>query len=355
MTPDEIFMLRAIALARLGIGNVSPNPRVGCVIVHDGVIIGEGWHERYGQAHAEVNAIESVADKSLLPSSTLYVNLEPCSHTGKTPPCADLLIKHRLKRVVVADEDPNPLVAGRGIKKLMEAGINVSVGVLEKKGAHLNRRFFTFFQERRPYIILKWAQTIDGFVAHSNFDSKWISNELSRQMVHKWRAEEDAILVGARTAAHDNPKLNVRDWMGRNPVRIVIDRNLSLDGGLHLFDGSQKTLCYNSVKDEKSNNLEFIRVSECTVPEIVDDLFKRNIQSIIVEGGANTLNDFITCNLWDEARVFVSSNSFNEGIKGPLLDLSKAESEAVESDQLLTLLNQDVQNFSTNEPPVPVK
>lgn len=355
MTPDEIFMQRAIDLARMGIGNVSPNPRVGCVIMHDGVIIGEGWHEKYGQAHAEVNAIESVADKLLLPSSALYVNLEPCSHTGKTPPCADLLIKHKLKRVVIANEDPNPLVAGRGIEKLKGAGINVSLGVLEEEGADLNRRFFTFFKKKRPYIILKWAQTRDGFVARSNFDSKWISNELSRQMVHKWRAEEDAILVGTRTAIHDNPRLNVRAWTGRNPARIVIDRNLSLDSRLHLFDGSQRTLCYNSIKDEQSDNLEFVRLSQCTVSEIIEDLFKRNIQSIIVEGGANTLNDFITCDLWDEARVFVSSNSFNEGIKGPLLDLSKAESEAVESDQLLTLLNQGVQNFSTKEPPVPVK
>lgn len=355
MTPDEIFMQRAIDLGRLGIGSVSPNPRVGCVIVHNGMIIGEGWHERYGQAHAEVNAIGRVTDKSLLSNSTLYVNLEPCSHTGKTPPCADLLIKHELKRVVVANEDPNPLVAGRGIKKLKEAGIDVIMGVLGNEGSDLNRRFFTFHQKKRPYIILKWAQTRDGFVARSNFDSKWISNELSRQMVHKWRAEEDAILIGARTAAHDNPKLNVRDWTGRNPIRIVIDQNLSLDNGLSLFDKSQMTLCYNSVKDEQSNNLEFVRLSKCSVPEIAEDLFQRNIQSVLVEGGANTLNDFIDRNLWDEARVFVSLTSFDEGIKAPRIDLSKAEVEQIESDQLLTLMNPTAQNFSTTEPPVPVK
>ncbi len=355
MTPDEIFMQRAIDLALLGTGSVSPNPKVGCVIVHDGVIIGEGWHEQFGEAHAEVNAIQNVADKTLLPDSTLYVNLEPCSHTGKTPPCADLLIKHKLKRVVIANEDPNPLVAGRGISRLKEAGIDVSVGVLGKIGTDLNRRFFTFFQWKRPYVILKWAQTIDGFVARTNIDSKWISDELSRQLVHKWRAEEDAILVGARTAAHDNPQLNVRDWTGRNPVRIVIDKSLSLDSTLHLFDGSQMTLCYNSIRDEQANNLMFIQVPKCSAPVILDDLFRRNIQSVLVEGGTNTLDDFINSGLWDEARVFVSSTSFGEGVKAPSLDLSKAEVKNVGSDQLFTLRNLGVQNFSTTAPPVPVK
>ncbi len=240
MTPDELFMQRAIELAQLGIGAVSPNPRVGCLVVHDNKIIGEGWHQKFGEAHAEVNAINSVKDLSLLKESTIYVNLEPCSHEGKTPPCSDLLIKHQVKKVVIANTDTNPLVAGRGVEKLKKAGIAIMTGVLEKEGRELNRRFFTFMEKKRPYIILKWAQTSDGFIAQKNFESKWITNELSRQLVHRWRSEEDAVLVGTRTASHDNPSLTVRDWSGRNPTRIVIDRFLRLNDKLQLFDKKEK-------------------------------------------------------------------------------------------------------------------
>ena len=200
-------MQRALELARLGLGNVSPNPMVGCVIVKDGKIIGEGHHEQYGGPHAEVNAVQAVKDQSLLPQSTAYVTLEPCSHFGKTPPCADLLVRHQVKRVVICNEDPNPLVAGQGIERLRNAGIEVEIGLLREEGRVLNRRFFTAFEKKRPYVILKWAQTTDGFVARENYDSKWISNTYSRQLVHKWRAEEDAILVGTNTARYDNPSL----------------------------------------------------------------------------------------------------------------------------------------------------
>lgn len=330
-------MKRALELARLGVGHVSPNPLVGCVIVHNGLIIGEGWHQKYGEAHAEVNAIESVQDKSVLKDSIVYVNLEPCSHTGKTPPCADLLIKHAVKKVVVSNLDSNPLVAGNGVKKLRAAGIDVITGILEKEGRELNKRFFTFIERQRPYIVLKWAETSDGFIARENHDSKWISNEYSRQVVHKWRAEEDAILVGPMTARHDNPQLNVRDWSGRNPVRVVMDRFLRLSDTLHLFDRSQPTLCYNVLKHEEHPNLTLIRIEEENfIQNVLTDLYKRKIQSVIVEGGATTLQLFIDAGLWDEANVFVSDKSFGKGIQSPRLNGNLIARESVFNDTLQT-------------------
>ncbi|MBS1506131.1 MAG: bifunctional diaminohydroxyphosphoribosylaminopyrimidine deaminase/5-amino-6-(5-phosphoribosylamino)uracil reductase RibD [Bacteroidetes bacterium] len=335
MTPDEIFMTRALELAQRGIGYVSPNPRVGCVIVHDNQIIGEGWHQKFGEAHAEVNAVNSVADVSLLRESTVYVNLEPCSHFGKTPPCADLLIKHSVKKVVIANKDSNPLVAGEGIKKLKDAGVEVVVGVLEREGLELNKRFFTSMAKQRPYIILKWAQTTDGFIAQKNYESKWISNELSRQLVHRWRSEEDAVLVGTKTATHDNPSLTVRDWTGRNPTRIVIDRFLRLHDHLHLFDGKEKTLCYNVLRHEEKKNLSLVRIDEENfIIHLVNDLPKQKIQSVLVEGGAQTLQLFIDLNLWDEARVFTSPRLFHEGISAPKLNARKIGHEQVQSDLL---------------------
>lgn len=322
-------MQRTLELARKGVGAVSPNPRVGCVIVHDGKIIGEGWHQKYGEAHAEVNAVGSVEDISLLKESTVYVNLEPCSHQGKTPPCADLLIHQQVKKVVIANGDPNPLVNGLGIKKLKAAGIEVVSGILEKEGRELNKRFFTFIEKKRPYIILKWAQSADGFVAHSNYESRWISNEYSRQLVHQWRSEEDAVLVGTRTAAHDNPALTVREWTGRNPVRIVIDRFLRLPETLRLFDQTEKTICYNLLKHEEHKNLLLIRLGEeGFIEQLVEDLFRQNIQSVIVEGGAQTLQFFIDLKLWDEARIFTASRFFGNGIIAPIIQgHSKIETE----------------------------
>lgn len=335
MTSDNLYMQRAIELAKLGKGNVSPNPLVGCVIVCDDKIIGEGWHQLYGGAHAEVNAIHSVQDKNLLKQSTIYVNLEPCSHTGKTPPCADLLIQSAVKKVVIANEDSNPLVAGKGIKKLQEAGIEVITGVLEKQGRELNQRFFTFIESERPYIILKWAQTADGFIARENYESRWISNEFSRQLVHRWRSEEDAVLIGTKTAAHDNPHLSVRDWSGRNPVRIVIDRFLRLPKTLHLFDKSQKTIIYNLLKHEEHENLIYIRLDEADfLDRLIKDLFKRKIQSIIIEGGALTLNLFIQSGMWDEARVFSSTRSFGSGIEAPILKGNLIVEESIFDDTL---------------------
>lgn len=332
---DEIFMRRAFELALLGMGSVSPNPMVGCVIVHHNKIAAEGWHKQYGEAHAEVNAIDGVMDKSLLKECTVYVNLEPCSHFGKTPPCADLLIKHRVKKVVIANLDSNPLVSSEGVKKIRAAGIEVITGVLEKEGRELNKSFFTAMEKQRPYILLKWAETSDGFIAHENFDSKWISNEYSRQRVHKWRTESDAVLVGTKTAFHDNPELNVRDWAGRNPVRIVLDRFLRLSEKLHVFDHKQKTICYNVLKHEEHHNLSRVRIGEENfMVDVVKDLLKHKIQSVMVEGGTTTLQLFINAGLWDEARVFISERSFGKGIKAPTLPGNLIHQESVFNDTL---------------------
>lgn len=337
MSQEEIFMLRALELAELGKGRVSPNPMVGCVIVHDGQIIGEGYHEVYGGPHAEPNAINSVKNPILIPESTVYVTLEPCAHWGKTPPCANLLVEKKVKKVVIGTFDSNPLVGGKGKQILIDAGIEVTSGVLDRRVREQNKRFFTFMEKKRPFVILKWAQTKDGFIARENYDSKWISNPYSRQLVHRWRSEEDAIMVGTLTAKYDNPQLNVREWEGKNPVRIVIDRNLTLDEGLHLFDQSQSTLCYNQVKEEKSENLEHIKLPYgFNIGEILDDLYQRKIQSLIVEGGAQLLNKFIQENLWDEARVFTGQVQFGSGIPAPKIQGSILDEMEIMGD-LLTI------------------
>lgn len=343
-SPDELFMQRAIDLAKLSLGSVSPNPLVGCVIVIENKIIGEGRHEVYGSAHAEVNAVASVRDKSLLKESTVYVNLEPCAHFGKTPPCADMLVSHQVKKVVIANTDPNPLVSGKGIQKLQAAGIEIVTNVLGQKGRELNKRFFTFMERKRPYIILKWAQTVDGFIARENFDSKWISNEHSRKLVHKWRSEEDAVLVGSGTALHDNPALTVRDWLGRNPVRVVIDRYGKLPKTLTLFDGSQKTICYNTVRNEAQENLVFVKLDgQSFIEELITDLFKRNIQSVIIEGGSTTLQQFINNGLWDEARTFTAPEKFESGISAPKISGNLISQETVFTDTLSIYTNHQSQ------------
>ncbi|GAB4199274.1 MAG: bifunctional diaminohydroxyphosphoribosylaminopyrimidine deaminase/5-amino-6-(5-phosphoribosylamino)uracil reductase RibD [Thermoflexibacter sp.] len=333
---DTLYMNRAMELALHGRGEVSPNPMVGCVIVYQDKIIGEGYHQKYGEPHAEVNAIHSVQNKELLSESTLYVNLEPCSHFGKTPPCADLIIKHQIKKVVVANLDTNPLVAGKGIQKLKNAGIEVQIGILEKEGKSLNKRFFTFMKRMRPYIILKWAETADGYIARENYDSKWISNSLSRRLVHKWRSEEDAIMVGMNTAFYDNPQLNVRDWTGRNPIRIVIDRNLRLPAHLHLFDGKQPTICYNSIKDNISPNVEHIKIKEGNfIKQVVENLYAKRIQSVLVEGGSGLINSLLENDLWDEIRVFRTAICFGKGIKAPQIRGILFDRAAIQDNDLL--------------------
>lgn len=313
---------------------------VGCVIVHDNKIIGEGWHEKYGEAHAEVNAIKKVKNKALLKDATAYVTLEPCAHFGKTPPCADLLIKHKLKRVVICNQDSFPLVNGGGIKKLTDAGIEVEVGVLDQEGRKLNKRFFTRVEKKKPYVILKWAQTADGFIARENYDSKWISGEQSRKLVHKWRTEEDAIWVGTNTAKHDNPKLNVRDWKGNDPIRLVIDKQLSLNQDLHLFDQEIPTICYNLKKEDKEENLEWVKVSEDRLLEDVFlDLRQRGIQSVFVEGGAHLLQSLIHGGHWDEARVFTSESQFEKGIAAPNVNGQPDDNSNIGDDRLEIFYN----------------
>jgi diaminohydroxyphosphoribosylaminopyrimidine deaminase / 5-amino-6-(5-phosphoribosylamino)uracil reductase len=340
-TTEELLMKRALELASLGKGKVSPNPMVGCVIERNGLIIGEGWHQAWGGPHAEVNAINAVEDKSLLAEATLYVTLEPCSHYGKTPPCADLLVAHKVKKVVICNTDSNPLVSGRGIKKLTDAGIEVVTGVLAAEGRELNKRFFTFIEKKRPYIVLKWAQTNNGFIARENFDSKWISSPLSRKIVHKWRTEEDAIMVGRQTAAYDDPQLNVRSWSGRNPVRIVIDRNLSLPDTLHLFDGQQPTLCYNLIKNEELPNLYYIKIEPGAhiIDDVIQDLYTRNIGSVLVEGGSFLLNALIDRQLYDELRIFVGPVHFPAGIEAPKVYLQQHTFTTLFEDRLYIIRN----------------
>lgn len=339
MNIDEQYMSRCIELAKCGIGNVAPNPMVGAVIVCDGKIIGEGYHRQCGQAHAEVNAVNSVADQSLLSRSTIYVSLEPCAHFGKTPPCCDLIIEKHIPNVVVGCVDSFSKVSGRGIAKMRDAGINVKIGVLEQECRELNRRFFTFHEKQRPYIILKWAQTRDGFIdmlpeQKSSSRGVWITDDVCKTLVHRWRTEEPAILVGTNTAAIDNPQLNARNWCGKSPVRIVLDRTLRLSHDLNIFDGSQPTIVYT----EKSNftvlnNVEFVNVpfDARLWQTIFADLHSRNIQSIIVEGGRQVLQSIIEQNLWDEARVFVGDKTFCKGIGVPAFPFAPIRTEQVGS------------------------
>lgn len=345
---DEIFMRRALELALLGQGNVAPNPMVGCVIVHENKIIGEGWHQQYGGPHAEVNAINAVTDKSLLPASRLYVTLEPCSHYGKTPPCADLLIQHGVKDVVICNTDPNPLVKGAGIRKLLDTGCQVHVGLLEPEGLDLNRFFFTYHTLKRPYILLKWAETADGFIGKTDGTKLWISNNLSKKLVHKWRAEFPAIMVGTRTALIDNPQLNTRAWNGKNPTRIILDKDLQLPAYLNLFDQSQPTLVYNYKKQETLPNLERVMLdkNEALLPALLHDLYKRQLNAVLVEGGTVLLNSFIQAGLWDEACVFKShANLADSGVLAPVLPLASLKHVShVASDKLLIYLNNQVKS-----------
>lgn len=327
-------MQRALDLAKLGKGAVSPNPMVGCVIVHEDKIIGEGYHKKHGEAHAEVNAIASIKNESLLPESTIYVTLEPCAHFGKTPPCADLIISKKIKHIIIACLDPYEKVAGKGIQKLIQSGADVKVGTLEKEARELNERFFTSVQKQRPYVILKWAQTDDGFVAKENFDSKWITNDYSRQLVHKWRTEEDAILVGKNTALHDNPSLTVRDWKGRNPVRVLLDTNLEVSKKSKLLNEEATTIIFNSIKNEENGNVKWLKVDLNNPLNILQKLHQLSIQSIIIEGGAQTLNSFIDQNCWDEIRVFIAPKSFGKGIEAPNTLGALIHTETIFGDQL---------------------
>lgn len=347
MNNHEDYIARCIELAKNGFGTTYPNPMVGSVIVYNGEIIGEGWHRKTGEPHAEVNAIRSVKDPSLLDKATIYVSLEPCSHFGKTPPCCDLIIQNKIPNVVIGTVDTNIKVAGNGIKRLQEAGANVIVGVLEKECYELNQRFFTFHEKKRPYIILKWAETQDGFIAPLQKEEQkpvWITNLNSRQLVHKWRTEEQAILVGTQTVIDDNPQLNARDWDGNNPIRVVIDQNNRIPKTAHVFDNQIKTIVFSNNKSTLSleNTIfEVIDFQQNIVQQIVDKLYQHQIQSVIIEGGAQTLQTFIDANLWDEARVFIGNCTFEKGVKAPILNITPLNKEKIGTDELLIIRNYD--------------
>lgn len=346
MNPHELYIKRCIELAKNGFGTTYPNPMVGSVIVYEGEIIGEGWHQKSGEPHAEVNAIRSVKDQSLLVKATIYVSLEPCSHFGKTPPCADLIIKNQIPNVVIGTVDPNSLVAGNGIKRLEENGINVTVGILENECRELNKRFFTFHNKQRPYIILKWAESQDGFIAPLTKEKKepvWISDEFSRQLVHKWRSEEQAILVGTKTVLEDNPKLDVRDWTGENPVRVILDKSGKISKDYFVTDGKAKTLIITEQENLTStenciyeNTIFDIQLTK----KITHILQKYGIQSIIIEGGRQTLQSFIDDNLWDEARVFIGNIHLGDGIKAPFIN-GNYQTKTIKKDQLKLYFNHD--------------
>lgn len=320
---EEDFMKRCIQLAGLGLGSVAPNPMVGAVLVFNDRIIGEGYHEQYGQAHAEVNCLNSVReeDKMLIPESTIYVSLEPCAHFGKTPPCADLLIQMKVKKAVVGCVDVNEEVAGKGIKRMQDAGIEVLVGVLEPECRELNKRFFIFHEKKRPFIILKWAQSLDGFIGSGTEERIFISNQYTNTLVHKWRSEEAAILVGTNTALQDDPVLTTRLWTGNNPKRILLDRNLMVPETHQIFNDEAYTIIFNGEKNEECNNLLYIKaMGTDSLDSILHSLWEMKIQSVLVEGGAKTLQSFIDKELWDEAHIIANEKlQIGKGVKAPLI------------------------------------
>ncbi len=317
-------MHRCLELAKIGLGNTYSNPMVGSVIVHNGKIIGEGFHHKAGEPHAEVNAIKSVINKELLKESTLYVNLEPCAHYGKTPPCSLLIKQSGIPRVVIGCTDSFSEVAGKGIGMLRAAGVEVTVGFMDAESRELNKRFFTFHEKKRPYVILKWAQTLDGFIdvdrTSDNYgEPTWITNALSKKLVHKWRSQEQAILVGVKTALKDNPSLTTREWAGTSPVRVLIDRHLKVPKSSLILNGKLPTLVFTSKPMSPENNTKYINISlqDDLVPQVLNELFKENLQSIIIEGGKQILQSFIDANLWDEARLLVGNKMFFSGVSAP--------------------------------------
>ncbi len=338
--PDRQYMQRALDLAIKGVGNVSPNPMVGCVIGYKNEIIGEGWHKKFGDAHAEANAIDTVKDKDLLTESVFYITLEPCSIIGKQPACTDLILKYMPKKVVIASKDPNPDVNGNGMRILADAGIEVIYGVMEQESITLNRRFFVSMSQNRPYLILKWAQTADSFIARKDFDSRWISNEQSRQLVHKWRTEEDAILIGYNTVKYDNPLLTARSWQGRNPVRIIVDRNLDLDITHKVFNSGEKVYLFNTKRQKSRENIHYVQVDASNFLSVMlSYLWQHNIGSVIIEGGAKTINEFLAAGYWDEARVFTAETKFGTGIEAPVITGEYDTELNINGDRLNTIYN----------------
>tara|TARA_Y100000589_G_scaffold136859_1_gene130935 strand:+ start:41025 stop:42071 length:1047 start_codon:yes stop_codon:yes gene_type:complete len=345
--PEEKYLQRCLDLAKNGKGRVAPNPMVGCVIVHNGKIIGEGYHREYGKAHAEVNAINSVKNKELLRESTLYVNLEPCAHYGKTPPCSNLIIENNIPKVVVGCIDSFSAVAGKGIEKMQKAGIDVTVGVLEKESLALNRAFFTFHNKKRPYILLKWAQTLDGFIdidrtSQKTTSDNWISNKFSKQLVHLYRSEIAGILVGKNTVMNDNPALTTRLIYGKSPIRLIIDFEQSIQESATVFNGEVPTVIFTSNPKENSGNITYIKVENKndTIETVLNYCYQNDIQSLMVEGGFQTLSLFIENNLWDEALVFVGEKTFGKGLKAPEINNRQPKIHSFFNDKLIHYINE---------------
>lgn len=340
-------MQRCLQLAQQAMGNVAPNPLVGSVLVYDNNIIAEGFHEKYGMDHAEVNAIKNteINHSNIVDKATLYVNLEPCCHYGKTPPCVDLIIEKKIPKIVIANLDINPIVAGKGIEKLRQNGVEVITGVLEKEGYKLNRRFFTFHAKKRPYIILKWAKSADNFITKNNDEPFWLTGKTAKKLVHLWRSQEQAILVGRQTVQTDNPLLTNRFFNSKNqPLRVIIDKDSKIDKNKNVFNIDANTIVFNAYKNQILNNVLFVKIPfKNTLHEIMEVLYEKSIQSIIVEGGAFTLNEFIKANLWDEARVFTADINLETGILSPIIE-ADCESE--------TVLQKDVLKVYYNPAPI---
>lgn len=325
----DIYMERCLQLAILGKTKVSPNPMVGAVLVYNDRIIGEGYHMQYGGPHAEVNCLNSVKeiDRHLISQSTIYVSLEPCAHFGKTPPCADLIIKNAIPKVVVGCRDPFDQVDGKGIEKLRQAGIEVEMSKLEKKCRNLNRRFFTFHLKKRPFIVLKWAQTADGFIGHDTDERLYISGQSTNIITHQWRSEEDAILIGTNTAVNDRPSLTTRNFPGKNPIRMLLDKKLVVAADAPIYNEESKTVVFNLKKNEVHSHVQFVKIdSETNILEaMLGFCYKNKIQSILVEGGKMLLESFLKRDLWDECRVITNVNLFvGTGVKAPQLPASKS-------------------------------
>jgi diaminohydroxyphosphoribosylaminopyrimidine deaminase/5-amino-6-(5-phosphoribosylamino)uracil reductase len=346
MSIDIKYMKRCLELAEIGLGNTYSNPMVGSVIVHNDKIIGEGFHHKAGEAHAEVNAIKSVKDKALLKESTLYVNLEPCAHFGKTPPCSLLIKEMGIPKVVIGCTDTFSEVSGKGIQILKDAGVDVVVGILEEESRELNKRFFTFHEKKRPYIILKWAQTIDGFIDINREQSDygqptWITNKIAKKLVHKWRSEEQAILVGTNTAIKDNPSLTVREWDGKDPLRLLIDQQNRVPRSHHILNDQIKTVVFTQNDLPGGNKTTFVPIDfeKDVISQILAYLYQQNIQSVIIEGGREVLLSFIQANIWDEARVFIGNKWFKSGVKSPELRMEPIQADEIGNSKLFFFRN----------------
>lgn len=342
------FMQRCIELARKGAGSVSPNPMVGALIVVDGLILAEGWHQQYGAPHAEPNAINQLFSKyadapELLKRATLYVSLEPCAHFGKTPPCADLIIRHQLKEVIIGCIDPSQKVAGKGIQKLRDAGIKVESGILNEECLYLNRRFISYNLNQRPYIILKWAETANGYISPLPRQERQISSAGSKILMHRWRTEEDCVLIGKNTALIDDPLLTAREWPGKNPVRAVVDWDLTLPANLQIFNDAAETFIFNGIKTDKIKNLTYFQLeTKAYLPQyILFQLYLMDLHSVMIEGGTNLLTQFIQAGLWDEARIFSSNTQFASGVPAPLLQGEIISTDTYGTDRLKIIQNYD--------------